>query len=58
VPVVPACPVVPAVPVEPPLLLLLQPPVVATLEARKPAAARPIIPKNALILISFMSFSP
>jgi hypothetical protein len=53
----PAAPVAPAVPVEPPLLSLPQP-TVETLDSMKPAAARPTIPKNALILNSFMSFSP
>jgi hypothetical protein len=57
VPVVPAEPCVPAEPVLPPELL--QPEVeVVTLENRKPAPARPTIPKNALILVAFMSFSP
>ncbi len=63
VPVVPALPVVPAVPVElepavpvlPPLELL-QPPTDETLEIMKPAPARPRIPKNALILNSFIVF--
>src|SRR6185436_14214924 len=54
-PVVPADPVEPAVPVPllPPLLSLPQP-TVETLDTRKPTPARPRIPKNALILNSFM----
>jgi hypothetical protein len=61
-PVVPAVPLVPAVP-EPavpvlPPLSLLQPPTDETLEIMKPAPARPRIPKNALILNSFIVFSP
>jgi hypothetical protein len=48
-------PAEPVVPPEPPLELL-QPTVEVTPERRKPAPARPMIPKNARILNSFMSF--